>query len=380
MIEIRTGGQFFGGWKSARIPFGLEQIANSFELGVTDKWPGQDAQRLINLGEQCQVLIDGETVITGWVEDVIPEISDQDHSYQVSGRDATGDLVDCSAIHRSGQWSGARLEQIVRDICQPFGIAVRVASGLSTGGVFATWAIQEGETAYECIERACRMRAVMPVSDSRGGLLLTRVADSEPVASLIEGENLKYARGDYSRKERFSEYIIKGQARSNDDDMSFDDDEGPTVTSQVMASATDPVVNRYRPLIVLAEDMGSASTYKQRAEWERNVRRGRSKRVTARVTGWRNAAGELWRANTIVHLTSSSLSTDADLLVAGGTYILDDQGEVTELKLVSPSAFDLLEGVQTSRLKSSINRKTGAARVSGDGVRKTRKGEDWADW
>lgn len=379
MIEIRTGGQFHGGWKSARIPFGLEQIANSFDLAVTDKWPGQDAQRLIRLGESCQVLIDGDTVITGWVEDVIPEISDQDHSYQVSGRDATGDLVDCSAIHRSGQWANVGLAAIARDICKPFGIAVNVAAGVSLGGAFATWSIQEGETAYECIERACRMRAVMPVSDGQGGLLLTRAADGEPVASLIEGDNLKYARGDYSRKERFSEYIIKGQSRSSDDDLSFDD-EPSAPRSQVMAKAIDPVITRYRPLIVLAEEMGPHSTYKDRAEWERNVRRGRSKRVTVRVTGWRNATGDLWRANTIVHLTSPSLSTDADLLVAGGSYILDDQGEITELKLVSPSAFDLLEGVQTSRLKSSINRKTGAARVSGDGVRKTRKGEDWSDF
>lgn len=371
MIEIKVGGNLYGGWKGARVQFGIEQIANSFELEVTDRWPGQLTPRPIRRGESCQVLIDNEVVITGYVDDTNPEYDDKSHGITVAGRDVTGDLVDCSAIHKSGQWANASLDKIIRDICKPFGISLIIEADLGT--VFSTFSIQEGETAHECIDRACRMRSVLPVSNGKGNLVLTRASSGSPVAELVEGENLKYAKGEFSMRERFSEYIIKGQDRGTDDDFN-----SPEIHSQPSAVSTDDFVKRYRPLIVLAEDRGANATYKQRAEWERNVRRGRSSRATLRVNGWRNKSGALWKANTLVHVYAPTIGADADLLIVSGSFILDEQaGEITELSVVGREAFDLIAGVSTDRLKSAIKGKNGAARTSGDGSRKS-KGADWS--
>lgn len=364
MVEIKVDGSIYGGWKSARIPFGIEQIANSFELSVTDRWAGQSNPYPIRVGAACQVLIDGEVIITGYVDDNSPEFDDKNHSISISGRDATGDLVDCSAIHKSGQWANASLDKIVRDICAPFSIKVIVDAPV--GERFPTFSIQEGETAHECIDRACRMRAVMPISDGKGNLMITRAKSGAPIASLVQGENIRYARGDFSMRERFSTYYIKGQNRGSDDNA-----DAPETHTQVSATAKDSFVKRYRPLIVLAEDKGANATFKQRAEWERNVRRGRSARATVRVNGWRNVSGALWKANTLSRLISTYLGADADLLIVGGTYILDEsQGMVTELSLVGREAFDLVAGVKTTKLKAAINGKNGAANTTEKGTRK----------
>jgi prophage tail gpP-like protein len=353
-----VSGSIYGGWKSVRVPFGLEQIANAFELSVTDRWAGQDTARPIKVGAQCQVLLDGELIITGYVDDANPEFSDTSHGIAVAGRDATGDLVDCSAIHKSGQWSGASLDKILRDICAPFGIKVLIDAPL--GAKFSTYSIQEGETAFECIDRACRMRAVMPISDGKGNLLITRAKSGAPIAELIQGENIKTCQGNFSMRERFSEYRIKGQDRSSDD---YDNPENHT---QVSAISKDDLVKRYRPLIVLAEDKGAHATYQQRAEWERNVRRGRSARVTVTVTGWRNTSGDIWRANTLVHLKSPYLRADCNLLVVGGTYIKDDQlGTLTELQLVGREAYDLIAGVKASKLNRALRVKDAAHQRTG---------------
>lgn len=375
MIEIKVGGAIFGGWKTARIQFGIEQIANSFELEVTDRWPDQKQPRPINRGESCQVLIDNEVVITGYVDESNPELDEKAHGIAVSGRDVTGDLVDCSAIHKSGQWARSTLDKIVRDICKPFGIPVVVDAPV--GDVFATFSIQEGETAHECIERACRMRAVLPISDGKGNLVITRAKSGEPVASIIEGENLKYAKADLSMRERFSRYIIKGQDRGSDDDF-----DTPENHSQPTATAQDDFVKRYRPLIVMAEDLGATASFKQRAEWERNVRRGRSSRATVRVNGWRNATGALWKANSLVYFYSPIIGADANLLIVSGTYILDEQmGQITELQLVGREAFDLLSGVKTSGLKRAIKGKNGAAAASGDSTKKSKSNTtDWSNF
>lgn len=371
MVEIKVDGAVYGGWKNVRITFGIEQIANSFELGVTDRWAAQDNPRPIKVGSACQVFIENQLIITGFVDASSPEFDANSHSISISGRDNTGDLVDCSAMHKTGQWAGASLDKIVRDICAPFKIKVLVDAPL--GDKFATFSIQEGETAFECIDRACRMRAVMPVSDGKGNLVITRAKNGAPVAELIQGQNILYARGDFSLNERFSTYYIKGQDRGSDENA-----DDATIHTQVSAIATDAYIKRPRPLIVLAEDKGAHATYKQRAEWERNVRRGRSARATVRVNGWKNAAGELWRANTLAHLKSDYLGADANLLVVGGTFSLDDnQGEVTELSLVGREAFDLVAGVKTTRLKSAINGKNGTSRGVEKGTRKANS-ETWS--
>jgi len=373
MIEIKTDGSIYGGWKTARIPFGIEQIANSFELEVTDRWVGQDNPRPIRVGAACEVLIDGEVVITGYVDDNSPEFDASKHSISIAGRDKAGDLVDCSAIHKTGQWANASLDKIVRDICAPFGIKVMIDAPV--GDKFSTFSIQEGESAHECIDRACRMRAVMPISDGKGNLVITRAKNGAPVAELIQGVNILYARGDFSMRERFSTYYIKGQDRGSDDNL-----DAPETHTQVSATATDTYVNRHRPLIVIAEDKGAHATLKQRAEWERNVRRGRSARATVRVNGWRNGSGALWRANTLVHLKSPYLGADVDLLIVGGTYIKDEsQGEVTELSLVGREAFDLVTGVKTTKLKAAINGKNGAGKSVEKGNRKA-DANDWSNF
>lgn len=335
-VEIKVGSQIFGGWKGYRIELGIEQVAGTYDLSVSEKWSGQTTQRQIRTGDFSQILIDAETVIAGYVDDAFPEIADEQHEFRVTGRDTTQDLVDCSAIHKSGQWVNATLDKIVRDICKPFGIKVTVATDI--GSAFASFSIQEGETAFECIDRACRMKAVLAVSDAKGGILLTRANNGKPVASLIEGKNIKSARGEFSNKERYSLYIVKGQDRGSDDNL-----DAPETHAQVRAEATDSGIKRYRPLIVLAESHGPHATYKQRAEWERNVRRGRSQRAVVTVQGHRNASGALWKPNTMVRLTSPSLKVDADLLIVTVVYILDEEGGTrTELHLAGREAFDLI--------------------------------------
>lgn len=334
-VELRVNGAFYGGWKSIRIERGIEQIAGTFELSVTDRWVEQSAVRQINPGQSCQVLIDQAVVITGYVDTVTPQYDKQQHTITVSGRDKTGDLVDCSAIHKSGQWSGRKLDQIAVDLCQPFGI--KVFRNTDVGSAFNPFSIEESETVFECLERAARMKAVLLVSDGLGNLVLTRAGSGAPVAALTEGEDILAARGEFSWKDRYSRYVIKSQGIGNDDSS------GPQVAHQ-QAESRDSAITRYRPLITLAEDQGTGATLSQRAQWERNVRMGRGNRATITVQGWASE-GNLWKPNTMVHLRSPMLYADADLLIASVVFMLDEQGTRTELQLVRREAFDLVAGV-----------------------------------
>lgn len=361
IAELKVDGVFYGGWKSLRVTRSIEQMAGTFELEVTERWPGQPQASPIKPGRSCQLLLDGEVVITGYVDLPAPDFDANRHTVRVSGRDKTGDLVDCSAIYKSGQWRKVKIDQLARDLIKPFGIKLVVDTDV--GAAFTSWNIQEGESVFDCLERAARMRALLVTSNQDGDLVITRAGKSRLEHGLVEGRNIKAARGEFSWKDRYSTYIVKGQGRLGED--------GDAVHAAPSARVVDDVVDRYRPLVVVAESHSENASLRDRAEWERNVRRGRSARGSITVQGWRHAGGALWQPNTLVPVTSPKLwLNDAELLIVGCTWTLDEGGTQTELAVARPEAFQLLAGVSQSKLFGKLKTK--------EQRDKREKVEDWS--
>lgn len=211
VAELKIDSLRYGGWTSVRASRSIETMAGSFDLSVTERWPGQPEATPIRPGQRCELFLDGQAVISGWVDVVSPDYDAERHAIRVTGRDATCDLVDCSAIHKSGQWSNVKLDRIARDLIAPFGVDLVVEADV--GEAFSSFNVQEGESVFECLERAARARAVLLTSDAHGRLVIARPTAAPPAASLVEGVNIEGARADFSMKERFSEYTVKAQGR-----------------------------------------------------------------------------------------------------------------------------------------------------------------------
>lgn len=354
-VELVVAGQIYGGWTRVEIQRSVEQIAGGFSVGLTSRWPGVDVPVGLREGLPVEVRLGGETVITGYIDTVEMDLSDTRSVVRVEGRDKTGDLVDCSAVHKTGQWRAARLEQIVADIAAPFGIQVVVASGTSTGDVFKRFALDDGEHAFDAIERACRLRAVMVTSTPAGQLLLTHASNVSSGVVLKEGVNIKSISASHSWRERHSQVIVKAQVPG-------DDDENGVQAAHLKTAATDAEVNRYRPLIVMAEHGSSSKSLADRARWETLVRMGRGKRGQCTVVGWRTGTdgqvGALWQPNTLVRIESGRMNLAHDMLIVGCSYSLSDEGTLTDLTFARREAFELVPGVGQSRLSSRLNHRT----------------------
>lgn len=358
--ELKVNGAFYGGWKSLRVTRSIEQVAGTFELTVTDRWSDSDTASPIRPGQSCQLLLDGDPVITGYIDDVEPDFDAGAHGIRVTGRDKTLDLVDCAAVFKGGQWSSTTLARLAKDLCTPFGIEVR--NEVPVGKAFAH-TIDPGESAFECLERAARMQAVLLVSNPAGDLVITRAAKTLLPIELVQGRNLLSGRATFSWRERFSSYTVKGQHPGRDGFNGVD-------AAQPAATFADPAITRHRPKVVLAETHGHGATFRDRAEWEANVRAGRGNRGTLSVQGWRREDGPLWMPNALVRARSSILWLDADVLIVGCSWSLDERGTRTELSIARPEAFELLNGIGVSRLKGKLNDKSQAE--------KKKKGADWA--
>ena len=95
-VRLEVGGSLYGGWTSISITRGLDQVAGTFSLSYTERWP-QDGRITrtypVNEGDPCRVLIDGIPVITGYVDDAERQHEATSYSLSVSGRDKTGDIL-----------------------------------------------------------------------------------------------------------------------------------------------------------------------------------------------------------------------------------------------------------------------------------------------
>lgn len=327
-VELIVGSQRFSGWKGIAVVRSIEQIAGVYELQVSDTAPDGTTSKRIVPGAKAALSLDGETIITGYIDDVEMAHRGNERSIAVRGRDAAGDLVDCSAVYKTGQWSNQSMLAIARDLAAPFGITV--SADVDVGKPFVVWNVEPGETVFENIDRMARHRGVLVVSDGQGGIALTRAGAVRAPTNLVLGENILTGSNSISHRERFSEYRVVGQ-RPRDDSS-----DGEQLT-EMQGRSVDAAVKRYRPRVEVIEDVGDTEALARRALWRRNVQAGRSARAQITVQGWRHESG-LWAPNTLVTVRNEWLRLSAELLIVEARYLLDLTGTRTELTVTIPAA------------------------------------------
>jgi len=102
-LTLVAGGQLLTGWESASITRGIEIMPSSFEIGLTEKYPGRAADIVVKPGEPCVVLIGNDPVVTGTIDRTLPAMAPRQHTVHIHGRSKCEDLVDCSAgVYPSG--------------------------------------------------------------------------------------------------------------------------------------------------------------------------------------------------------------------------------------------------------------------------------------
>lgn len=331
-IALESG--VWTGWTEIEISRSIERMGAAARIIGTVRPDAPFLNGTLKPGAFGIARIGARSVLSGFVDAIHQEFWPDQSRMSLSLRDRTGDLVDCAAsIDGPFEFSNANLEQIVPKIAEPFGIAVRF---LAPGGApFSRLAIQPGETAYELIERACRMRAVLPLSDGLGGLVITKPGSSRAAGSIVYGQNALEGSASLDHTQRFSLYAVKGQAEALDESTAEE-------TSGPEGRATDPLVTRYRPTLVMAENQGFDLSLQGRAEWEARFARARSSRARYVVQGWSTGgAGALWQPNTLVEVDDPLRGLRRDMLIVAVTFSGGARGTTTTLDLALPEAFDL---------------------------------------
>lgn len=339
-IEIAIGGQLLEGWKSISVTRRVDALAGSFRFQFAEIEPEDPVARAIQRGDVARILVDGQELVTGAIEELERAYDGQTHRLACSGRSIVADLLDSSAIHEPGEWNGATVATIVRQLLEPYP-QVRFREDLSdpAGGSIRSFALQTGETVFAAIDRLARFRGLLPRDDGGNGIYFDRPGSSRSPVVISRGSNVLAASVTESETGRFSRYIGHGQA------VGADSWETAGPGQAIRAEAFDPGIRRNRTLIVVSESALGQSDLDTRVAFEASGRAARGFRATYSLQGW-TLDGHRWEPGELVPVFDELLAigdaggSPADMLLSGVTFRASSGGgRVANVELVRPGAF-----------------------------------------
>lgn len=333
---VKTGGRTFTGWKEFSFGHKLESLASTLELKTaTDIVEGFR----ITAGSAVQFLIDGIQFLDGHIDTKDFDDSATEVNTTFNSRSKFGDVVDCSVIYATGELKNQTLKQLITKALDPF--AIELVDEIGDHTKFKLFRIEPGETAYEMIDRACRMRGCMAI-ERDGKLVLTRIKAATATKRLEYGVNIKQFECAIDFASRFSEYKIISQVPAG---LNL----SPSRSSQPSARAKDPGVGRYRPLVILAESAQDIKMLQDRAYWEARTREQRANKITVTTTGFKQN-GDFWLLGETIRVIHNSRGINGNFIVSGLTFSkTKSDGELSVLELALPDAYDILPLPDTTK-------------------------------
>lgn len=402
-LTLTANGQRYERWEEIRVTREIDRMATDFNIMVSERFLGSAPDFPLAPFMPCTVAIGADVVLTGYIDNYLPEAEADRHSVRITGRSKTEDIIDCTPDIQGGQFAGYKLDAIARAIGQSVGqpYPIDVVVQADVGEPFPDATIERHETGFAFLERLCRLRSILATDDEQGRLVLTTAGNARATDALLQGPggNVQWASAVISGARRFSHYKVKAQqsvhgstspasswqgvqsgsaGAASADEGAGDDyaSEGDAVASdaqvpvltEVEGTATDPGVPRYRPHVVMAESALDGPGAMRRAVWQAKYNAARGTQARVIVPGWRQSDGSLWQINHLVNVCVPFLSLDMELLIAGTSYMLNAfRGRHTELTVDPVDGYQPDPG-QVKLRRHQKNQHKGGAGPNWDGV------------
>jgi prophage tail gpP-like protein len=344
-VLLLVNGTEYAGWKEVEIVAGIERVAREFTLSVTSKWPGAtDIPRRISQGDKCEVFIGLDLLLTGHVDATPIRYDARNISVGVKGRSLTADLVDSSAVYKTGQWKNAKIEKIAADLAGPFGIEIVVEA--ATGAPLIAHAINPGESAFECFDRLLTANQMLATDDAKGRVVFIRTGSGGAASTALEyGKNILSADSSLDGKDVFAEYIVNGQRAGTNTDNGE-----PACSAH--ATVKNSAIKRYRPLMISQSGQVTTKMCSSRAYFEMMHRAAKALETDYTVQGWRQGDGSLWLPNQTVRVTDPVIGLNGEFLIVEVAYRKGDSGTTTTLKVGLESGY--IPAPEVSKTKNDV--------------------------
>src|SRR3984893_7733341 len=221
-LIVKTGGRFLGGWTKIRVTRGVELLPSHFEVELTERYPGQISQVIVDPTSPCEVSLSGDLVLTGYIDRYQPTYDKGQHLVRIIGRSKTEDLVDSALDFAKVGWMivGKTIGQVARIVCSPFNIEVSLPDGDADipKELAETFDNYPGYTGYQLLEEMARSVGMLVWDNAAGELVISKGATGDRAgSSIVEGQNAERVEANITADQRFERYAVFGQGRSQID-------------------------------------------------------------------------------------------------------------------------------------------------------------------
>lgn len=345
IVTLSAGGLTFRP-ATVAIKIAMDEAARSFEAKIKHLQLGQAALLdALKASPACTIRsrasdgitfdeagAGGDLILTGHVEKRSPRLQGEEKELLVAGRSKTGDLVDSSAEHETGEFRGKQAPEILNTLARAHGVKIETDAEHRTREQVR---IRPGETVFRFAERLARVDGVTLTDTPQGNLRLTRGGTKRHAGEIRDGAAwpaLVDASAVHDDSKRHSEIKVRAQAP---------DGYAPDKLT-IEESAVDDGMRRHRPRVIVPPEQMAKKDARDRAKWHRDRAAGEGTTAEITVKGWRDAAGALWTPGHLVTVTIADLGLAQDMQIKAVSLEQSDAesgGTQAKLSLVDPRAF-----------------------------------------
>jgi prophage tail gpP-like protein len=343
-LAIQLNGQDLVNYTQASVIRNFESLSGSFAFVSTTQ---EDNLSPIKAGDAVKITVNGEPVITGFIEGLTVNYDPGSHQITYIGRDLLGDLID-STVGSTKEYTGAiSLVDIIKDVLSGLGLSsvevINQVDNLTPFDESDIISAEVGQKAFDFLESYVRKKQVFLITDGLGNIVITRASNELFPAKLqnivgAEDNNIKSATFDLDFSRRYNQYLVQSQLNP----FALSLGTTPTdITNQSGNIAIDSFIRTTRRLEINAEESSDSATATERATWESNIRRARSLNYTAVVQG-HSVGDTIWTINKLIEVNDSFADIQARLFIKSVRFDESiDQGSQTIIDMTHKDAYTL---------------------------------------
>lgn len=215
-VELLIAGRVHSDWTSYEIDSDLLTPADAWNVSLG--MSGNEMPPDVTPGAEVIVKVDGQTVLTGRIDEVTHAVNKNSHTFTMSGRDNAAALLDCAAPIFSAQQ--ATLKELMAALTKDFG-KFKTRINADQTRLRKKVAIDPGDTAWNALARIAEANGLWPWFDPDGTLVIGGPDYSvQPAGTLImrrngDGNNVLSLTKTESVADRFSKVTVYGQMPGN---------------------------------------------------------------------------------------------------------------------------------------------------------------------
>lgn len=326
IITISVGGNTYMSHIECQVSAAFNEAAREFQFTVAAELGASATNAIFAIGTEVTISAGGDQLLAGHVDVREPTFAARRAEISVSGRSKSGDLVDGSAEHDTGQFEDKDPLEIAQEISKDYGAKWETDQKLEK---IEQYQITPGESCFRCIEKLTRQQGLTIAGTPEGNAKITK-AGSERNGPLLEGGNIYSGTAHHNGKNQYSKIIVRGQRPFGHGDDNL----------EIEAQLEDGTVKRHKTIIIVQDEDTTKERAEKRAKNRRNRAAGNALKATITTQGFRDDAGKIWTPGALTYIESPFLDISQDMLIEKVVYRQSEGGSFATLSLVDPRAYD----------------------------------------